>query len=150
MIRINTFSKDGIKKFINTNYPLNKEKSVIVQAYGWEIEEFFSSENKDEWLVVELLGDESGIRNSLSLLSINVMLKYFVEVTVPENYTLEDALRIPKIVKERNMCNDAESILRINIDAKMRPGTIALRLIIPRYTYIDMWSKNVCFNHKRG
>ena len=145
MLRINTFNKNGIKSFIKATYQGNHERKEIVQTTVWEIENFFSTENKEEWLVIEYLGDEKGIKNELSLLSINVKLKYFVEITLPEDYALEDALKIPEIIKDRNMYDDGVSTLNINIDVRLQPREIAIRLITPRHTYADMWSKNYSF-----
>ena len=145
MIRINTFNKSGIKSFIKANYPLNEERKKIVQVSVWELEEFFSTENKEEWLVVEYLGNDKEIKNNLSLLSINVMLKYFIEVTLPKDYTLEDALKIPMIIKERNIYDGAENIFCMSEDVRLQQGEIGIRLIMPRYTYADMWSKEYSF-----
>lgn len=140
MLRINIFNKNKINRFIKKNYATNIHKKEIIPTDIDEIEKFFSSVDKDEWLIIEFLGDIKELENSLSLLSINVMLKYFIDITLPEDYTFDEALKIPKIIEKRNIYENAKIILCMSVDVRLRPGELAIRFIIPRYAYKDIWS----------
>lgn len=142
MLKVKILSKSEIINFIGENFSPDRTKNAVIQTSAHEIINFFSDVDKDEWVVIDYFGSDKDLKAHLSLLSVNIMLKSVIEATLPETYPLEGALELLGTIKDRNLCKDTDSIICINTNSILQSDEIACRLIVPKYTYNDMWNKS--------
>ena len=149
MLRLNLYNKKQLSGFMRMHYPTNSEKKEIIQASASEIEKYFSTEDKDEFIVIEFMGIKQDLRKSLSLLSTNIMLKYFIEITFSENDSLESAFNITEALIDYNLYKEPDSFVCMNANEKLQQDEIAIRIIVPHYTYVDVWHKEQSLKNKQ-
>ena len=139
MLNVNIFSKEELFEHISSIYPQDDEKSLLPTVS--DLKELFDEVDKSEWLLLEYTGEVSKIERVMSVLSINVFLKYMLHLTLPEDVSLEDAFSIRFTITKSNLYDNPDHIFVLNRSNELPFGKATFSLVAPRYTYFDLWKK---------
>lgn len=139
MLNVNIFSKDELFEYVSNIYPQDDEKSLLPTVS--DLKDLFSDEDKQEWVLLEYVGEASKIESLMSTLSIKVFLKYMLHLTLPADVTLEDAFSIRFAITKSNLCDNPNHIFVLSRSDKMRSGEATFTIVAPRYTYFDLWKE---------
>ena len=139
MLNVHIFSKEELFEHISNIYPQDDDKSLLPTIS--DLENLFSDEDKQEWLLLEYIGDAAKIESLMSTLSVNVFLKYMLHLTLPSDVTLEDAFSIRFAITKSNLYDNPNHIFVLSRSDEMHPGDVTFSIVAPRYTYYDLWKE---------
>lgn len=139
MLNVHIFSREELFEYISNIYPQDDEKSLLPTVS--ELKKLFYDIDKPEWLLLEYAGEVTKIERLMSTLSINVLLKYMLHLTLPADGTLEDAFSLKCKITESNLYDSPDYIFVLTRSDELSPGEVMFSIIAPRYSYFDMWKK---------
>lgn len=141
MLNVNIFSKEELFEHVSGIYPLDDDKSLLPTVS--DLKKLFCDVDKPEWLLLEYVGDVAKIERLMSTLSINVLLKYMLHLTLPTDVTLEDAFSLKCTITESNLYDSPDHIFVLTRSDELSSGDVSFSIIAPRYTYFDLWKEGL-------
>ncbi len=138
MISVTLYNKSELGAYLRREYKPGKSSHDIIADSEREISEYFSSEDKDAWMVIEYRGALEKIKEHLSLFTVKYINKYFLHVIIPPTATIELPEKVMAEVNKFNMSFTDDFIINMKYDDTYSSEEVGFRLICPRYTYADM------------
>ncbi len=139
MISLTVYNKSEISEFLRREYKPGKSEHDIIADSEREISEYFSTENKDLWLVIDYRGALSKIKEHLELFSVKYVNKYFLQIIIPTSATIELPEKVMDEIRKFNMGYTDDFIINMKYDSSYSDDEVGFRLICPKYTYADMF-----------
>ena len=139
MISVTLYKKDEFADFLRSNFKPGKSADDIIADSDREICEYFSTEDKDTWIVIDYRGVPEKILDHLNMFTVKYVRKYFLQIIIPRSAGMELPQKVMESINGFNMGTSSEDfILNMKYDAGLRDNEVAFRLICPKYTYADM------------
>lgn len=138
MLSVKLYTKDELDMFMKREYGGGKNSYDIIVDNYLDIQSFFSSEQKDLWIVMEYRGLPEKIADHLALFTVKYLRKYYLQVIIPQDAGMELPAAVLNTITEFNMGSVDDGLINMKYDATLTDGNIGFRIICPRYTYADM------------
>ncbi len=139
MVSVTLYKKDEFAKFLFDEFKAGKTEEDIISDSYKEIGDYFKTEDKDVWMVIEYRGLPEKILDHLNVFTVKYVHKYFLQIIIPHDAGMELPEKVMENIKKFNMgtAND-DFILNMKYDGSLKSNEVAFRLICPKYTYADM------------
>lgn len=139
MISVTLYKKDEFTEFLFSKFKSGKSPDDIISDSYKEIGEYFKTEDKDVWMVIEYRGIPEKILDHLNVFTVKYVHKYFLQVIIPHEAGMELPEKVMESIKKFNMgVNTDDFILNMKYDGTLKSNEVAFCLICPKYTYADM------------
>jgi len=139
MISVTLLNKDEFVEYLFNQFKPGKSPDDIISDSYKEIGEYFSTENKDTWMVIEYRGVPEKILDHLNVFTVKYVHKYYLQINIPHEAGMELPETVMKTLRKFNMgVSTDDFILNMKYDGTLLSNQVGFRLICPKYTYADM------------
>ena len=139
MVSVTLYKKDEFSEYLFSQFKAGKNADDIISDSYKEIGEYFKTEDKDVWMVIEYRGVPEKILDHLNVFTVKYVHKYFLQIIIPRDAGMELPEKVMVEIKKFNMgVTTDDFILNLKYDSTLESNEVAFRLICPKYTYADM------------
>ena len=139
MVSVTLYKKDEFAEYLFGEFKAGKTPDDIISDSYKEIGDYFRTEDKDVWMVIEYRGVPEKILDHLNVFTVKYVHKYFLQIIKPREAGMELPEKVMETIKKFNMgANTEDFILNMKYDGTLKADEVAFRLICPKYTYADM------------
>ena len=139
MVSVTLYNKAEFTDYLISNFKAGKSADDIISDSYKEISEYFKTENKDVWMVIEYRGLPEKILDHLNVFTVKYVHKYFLQIIIPREAGMDLPEKVMENIRKFNMgVNSDDFILNMKYDGSLKAEEVAFRLICPKYTYADM------------
>ncbi len=139
MVSVTLYNKTEFSEYLFSSFKPGKNADDIIADSYKEIGDYFKTEDKDVWMVIEYRGAPEKILDHLNVFTVKYVHKYFLQIIIPHEAGMELPERVMESIKKFNMgVNLDDFILNMKYDGTLRSDEVGFVLICPKYTYADM------------
>lgn len=139
MVSVTLYKKEEFSEYLFSEFKAGKTADDIISDSYKEIGDYFKTEDKDVWMVIEYRGVPEKILEHLNVFTVKYVHKYFLQIIIPHEAGMELPEKVIESIKSFNMGENTEDfILNMKYDRTLKSDQVAFRMICPKYTYADM------------
>ena len=139
MISLELYDVEHFEQYVKNNYKPQKDMNDIIEVSDREVRDFFVSECKPEYIIIEYSGGIDDIERDFSLINNKIYKKFLIHISLPVSAQITDVNNVLNKLAKINMCTTAEYIVHIEVDNRLVDERFKFKLISPCYTYLDIW-----------